>query len=86
MRNLKLLVCVAINLLLTSMVTLLTTLLGWVIVVIPVSLLAVFMVMQSVYCQNKAQCGHYGILNILSPLNLDGISYINNNLMHIYIF
>ena len=58
-RNLKYL-CVAIDLLLISMVTLLTTLLGWVIVVIPVSLWVVFMVTQSVlYCLTKENTAHF---------------------------
>jgi len=52
----------AIDLLLISMVTLLTTLLGWVIVVIPVSHGLCLVVTQSVlYCHTKeilADCGY----------------------------
>ena len=53
-RNLKLFKDVVIDLMLISMVTLLTTLLGWVIVVISASLWVVFMVSQSMlYCHTK---------------------------------
>jgi len=48
------------DLLLISMVTLLTTLLVWVIVVIPVSLWVVFMVTQSLlYCHVRENAAHF---------------------------